>query len=641
MGFSYPISIPLNLFPAFSAPISSLQFFEFLLHPALSNSDHKLINCENVKDLWLDSAMVGGNSNGYVDNNSFSKTICSICFEDLKPLIEDLQSISVCGHVFHELCLQQWFEYCPKLKKKSCPICKQTCTNTNVGRLYFQSVGDTNDSSLSQKPRDYEENPEQLRKEVNRLEGKVVALASSLEQQQKEFKEVKDEFLSCAEQLKIEVTLRKQALAEKTNSQQLLRMKTEELDKSTLECMRVQERNMALAKELAAIKLVSDLNLEEDEVMKLASLGNDAGSRETVDVLRKSLVIRNKNYKELMAKCNILGRGEARSLRKLEKANEKIKKLKLRVQELEAAVEIKDNEALRVLKDQDCKFETHAHENMMKRNANPIDLDETRDMLDDSFRSRKVEHSKPMSGKSTINDIIHDQNDQEKGPSINEDENIVRSSTSVHGLSCKTPMTSANNAVNHRFDVSMQHSSFDTQNEVEMLKPGVKDGVSCTRGLRKCRKGDKANRLPADVDDEVICYGDTNPVDTSLHIRKETTQLTPFPQPGDNCFSGGLLGPDGTNWHLGKWCKKGQNQGSTTLSEGLQRPNARSGDLIAVGADGRGGKIKVMRSLHQSSLDIKDTSYWAKKSKHGARTNMLQPQGCLQIEHFFQRRTAP
>ena len=33
---------------------------------------------------------------------SIVKTICSICFEDLKPLAQDLQAISVCGHVFHE-----------------------------------------------------------------------------------------------------------------------------------------------------------------------------------------------------------------------------------------------------------------------------------------------------------------------------------------------------------------------------------------------------------------------------------------------------------------------------------------------------------------------------------------------------------
>ncbi|THG19978.1 hypothetical protein TEA_001618 [Camellia sinensis var. sinensis] len=54
--------------------------------------------------------------------------------------------------------------------------------------------------------------------------------------------------------------------------------------------------------------------------------------------------------KELTAKCNVLGRGEARALRKLGKAKEKIKKLKARIQELKTAVEVKDNEVLRALK---------------------------------------------------------------------------------------------------------------------------------------------------------------------------------------------------------------------------------------------------------------------------------------------------
>lgn len=39
---------------------------------------------------------------------------------------------------------------------------------------------------------------------------------------------------------------------------------------------------------------VSDLELGEDEVVKLASLGNESNTRETIDILRKSLVIRNK-----------------------------------------------------------------------------------------------------------------------------------------------------------------------------------------------------------------------------------------------------------------------------------------------------------------------------------------------------------
>ena len=42
------------------------------------------------------------------------------------------------------------------------------------------------------------------------------------------------------------------------------------------------------------IARASDLSLDEDEVLKLASFGNNANSKDTIDVLRKSLVIRNK-----------------------------------------------------------------------------------------------------------------------------------------------------------------------------------------------------------------------------------------------------------------------------------------------------------------------------------------------------------
>ncbi|KAK4411442.1 hypothetical protein Sango_0217200 [Sesamum angolense] len=465
--------------------------------------------------------------------------------------------------------------------------------------LTTMSVGDPNDSNTSQKPRNYEENPEELQKEVNRLEGKLWLLLHLWNSSRKNLKKL-NQLFSCKEQLKIEAALKNEALTQMATNQQLLRMRSEELDKSTLECMRVQERNMALAKELAAFKLASDLDLEDDEVMKLASLGNDVGSRETVDVLRKSLVIRNKSYKELMAKCNILGRGEARCLRKLEKATEKIKKLKSRIQELETAAEIKDNETLRVLKDQDARFNADSHENTMKRRGNRVDVDETSYKSDSTFISKKVDICMPVTRKSTIDDIFpgctDEQNDQEKGrSSINEDRTVGNATI--------------------------------WKQRRNILLPA----------MRKGRKADLANKLPANVDDEVICYGETGPVQTSVHIKKETTSSSQFSHPGVGCFSGGLLGPDGTNWHLGKWCKKAKNQVSTTSSAGLDRSNARAGDLIAVGADGRGGRIKVMRSLDQSSLDIKDTLPWAKKCKHAAKPNKLQRQGYLQIEHFFQR----
>lgn len=90
--------------------------------------------------------------------------------------------------------LQQWFEYCSSTKKHSCPVCKQRCKADNAVRLYFQSVGDSVDPSLTQKlVADCEGNPEALRREVKSLESKVVGLGSALENQSKAFKELNEE----------------------------------------------------------------------------------------------------------------------------------------------------------------------------------------------------------------------------------------------------------------------------------------------------------------------------------------------------------------------------------------------------------------------------------------------------------------
>ncbi|KAL5179941.1 hypothetical protein HKD37_01G001159 [Glycine soja] len=84
---------------------------------------------------------------------------------------------------------------------------------------------------------------------------------------------------------------------------------------------------------LSLHRRVSDLDIDEEEVLKLATLGNGANSKDTIDTLKRCMVMRNRSYKELMAKCNILGRGKARYSKKLEKAKEKITKLKTREEE--------------------------------------------------------------------------------------------------------------------------------------------------------------------------------------------------------------------------------------------------------------------------------------------------------------------
>ena len=64
----------------------------------------------------------------------------------------------------------------------------------DVARLYFQSVGDANDSMLAKKPADWiEKDPELLRSEIKRLEMRVSVLNSTLETQGKDIKELHEE----------------------------------------------------------------------------------------------------------------------------------------------------------------------------------------------------------------------------------------------------------------------------------------------------------------------------------------------------------------------------------------------------------------------------------------------------------------
>lgn len=73
----------------------------------------------------------------------------------------------------------------------------------------------------------------------------------------------------------------------------------------------------------------------------------------------------------------------------------------------------------------------------------------------------------------------------------------------------------------------------------------------------------------------------------------------------EQLHSSGLLGPDGVIRSLGKWCKKTHKVESNPVPVGLQGgTRAATGNLISVGADGRGGKIKVLKSFHQSLVSI-------------------------------------
>ncbi|KAL3604152.1 hypothetical protein D5086_005011 [Populus alba] len=133
----------------------------------------------------------------------------------------------------------------------------------------------------------------------------------------------------CKDELKRQVKSTIDSMEQKASILNLIRLKSEELDALKLESMRLHDRNVALTKELVSLKLVSDVNLEEDEVLKPASFGNEANNKDTVDIIRKSVVI-------------LIISGLAQMIVLLPSSD--------KGRRIDMVIEVKDNETLRALK---------------------------------------------------------------------------------------------------------------------------------------------------------------------------------------------------------------------------------------------------------------------------------------------------
>ncbi|KAJ0960634.1 hypothetical protein J5N97_001510 [Dioscorea zingiberensis] len=241
-------------------------------------------------------------------------------------------------------------EYCPSDKKATCPVCKQSCSQKNLTRLYFQSSGDATRLYSEVDAEAFAEKVNGFEAMLGGMEALIGSITSTLQSRQLRIKELNQKLSRWKEFWKAEEARNEEVRNENKSLERLVLQKDQELLRKSSECLKLEERSLMLAKEVAALKLVTDLNLGEEEMVKLASIGHGANHANTVDVLKSSLAHRNKSYKELMAQCNSLGTAEARAQQKLDKANEKIKSLKARLQELERAVEEKVNGTLRTFK---------------------------------------------------------------------------------------------------------------------------------------------------------------------------------------------------------------------------------------------------------------------------------------------------
>ncbi|KAJ4803725.1 RING/U-box superfamily protein [Rhynchospora pubera] len=496
------------------------------------------------------------------------RPICAICYEDLRPVVEHLQCVPACGHVFHELCLQQWMEYCPSGKGPTCPMCKQSCgTHHKPTRLYFQS---TTDGGLSQPSSaahaGVSSDAKELTERVERLEKKYLAqteIAECLKASTKKLTEQIEESHEVVKRVKI---TNEELQREKQHIQQLLNAKIEEVSRKTMECNKLQEKSLALAKELAALKLSTDMNLGEEEIVKFAYLGHSNNPESAIEVLKRSLAMRNKSYKELMGQCNILGRSESRLHQKLEKAKDQIKKLKTQLLELEKINEEKENAALRDLKHSKKLKSGGKYTSPMKScSFETIDLEDIPDFIDNELLGQK---------KEVMNNCAMFSN--------------KKSTIEQLGAEQGTPPFKSNNGGKNT-------------SEENLLEPLTRTGSNWVKGITLIEGMNNEPTSSAVPQNEVEVHKPSSTLD-SLHLPIWTT------------VTGGI------NRSTAKWCKRDTN-------------TEENGDLIAVGPDGRGGRVKVLRSTNQLQLGAKTNTPLSRcQQKIGAKSSQFQ------MEHFFSKK---
>ncbi|CAO2168021.1 unnamed protein product [Urochloa humidicola] len=579
--------------------------------------------------------------------------VCTICYEDLRPLSDQhLHCLPACGHVFHALCLDQWLEYCPGGKKKrTCPVCKQACGAAHPPtRLYFQSTGacPTQAGGPASPDGPGGPDPEALAAELARIEQKAASLGKVVEEQRDGIKNLNAEVARWMAKAAAAEALQEAARKEKECVQMLLNVRTEELSRKTSECERLQEKSLALAKELAALKLSSGMNLQEEEILKLASLGNHGNLENAVDVLKRSLAIRNKSYKELMIQCNVLGRSESRMQQKVEKARELVKKLKARVQELEKELEEKENGLIRDLRSsKKLKADQAKSGNITANDRIPCPSAEYRnqttkldEVMQDSCNDKPDLNQLKPEAKSDLNsngnlDKNIDVIELDADDSAFRDEHKTQFSAKPFGTDDSTLDSQKKSSLyqnDNRQSTAFECTTTHVVKEASFLKHREATGKSTSL---------ENLRAKLHIPQESLFERSTNVTTSTWEketltidgISKQTTRLTSGTGPqqihnfntlSDDFQTSGIPGMDGARKSIGKWCK-----GSTAPGSASANPNR--GSLIAVGPDGRGGKVKILRDLGRSQ-ESKSQALWPKAQKVGSKG------GQSQIDHFFGKR---
>eukprot|EP01018_Ginkgo_biloba_P018477 Gb_07219 [translate_table: standard] len=397
-------------------------------------------------------------------------------------------------------------------------------------------------------------------------------------------------------------------------------------------------------------------------------------------------LIISRSYKELMADCNRLGMGENRSLRKLEKAVEKIKRLKTRVEELERILEEKENAAVRSLlkskRTQVKEVDLATKSNALRTFVEDFESKETFNKVTTGHQN-SVEQKKEIDLSAQGNadssyvqpaqrlaDLRLNTSSDNIGISISVEDKFHGTDWNFTGAD-EGPLNAQNIAshlLNSKFvtpgkkmECRFSNGSLEQMPRPRFESSGPKYIDQCSMPSSKIGTG-----VPHDVENSYSAFCNSNVVgdcitdepitqtsrqetaeqDTELMIVDETSFLPIKREAGrvhlGSSFTneqpqlGGSMGSIGVNGGAGKWCRQVKNSLS---SSGQVKKAPSSGTFIAVGADGRGGQIKVLKTPRES-LDSGFNSLWSrqpKRCKTQGVKHTANPQGALQIEHFFQK----
>lgn len=135
-------------------------------------------------------------------------------------------SIKVCGHVFHKVCLQNWYK-----KSVTCPVCRAKTTKSinSLLRLHFDAASDLDSSQVTQKLEDALALKEI---ELEQQSSETKEAKKKLQQQSTEIGDLKKKLEEKDKEIERMKTVNKQALDGQNDGKQKVRRSTR---KSSLE----------------------------------------------------------------------------------------------------------------------------------------------------------------------------------------------------------------------------------------------------------------------------------------------------------------------------------------------------------------------------------------------------------------------